>query len=67
LISAVWVFCVCFALAFILYQFGHPKDEALSIPEAARVKTLRRFALVWILLGFLFVTAGNLVGLGLAS
>ena len=54
-------------LGFILQPFGYPKHEAPSISDAARVKTLRSFTLTWLLLGFLFVTAGNCVVLGLAN
>jgi len=61
---ATFVVWVCCALPFI--SLGRPKYEALSIPGAARVKTLRSFAYAWLLWGFLFVTGGNLVVMAVA-
>jgi len=56
LVFVVWV---CFAWPFIV--LGRPKYDALSVPDAARVKTLRSFAYVWLLGGFVLATVGDLV------
>ena len=60
-VFAVWVGCACFAVAFLFASLGSQKHEALSIPDAARVKTLRSFACVWLLGGFVLATVGDLV------
>jgi hypothetical protein len=52
----VWLFC---ALPFT--GLGRPSCEGLSIPDAARIKTLRKFAYHLVLWGFLLATVGNLV------